>query len=54
MNKITADHLAPQACVYIRQPTPDQVKLDSQGDIHDKKSGVFRYSCILIDLVHEV
>src|SRR5436853_6068477 len=26
MNKITADHLARRACVYIRQSTPDQVK----------------------------
>lgn len=32
MNKITADHLARQACVYIRQSTPDQVRhnLESQ------------------------
>jgi excisionase family DNA binding protein len=32
MNKITADHLARQACVYIRQSTPDQVQhnLESQ------------------------
>ena len=26
MNKITAEHLARRACVYIRQSTPDQVK----------------------------
>jgi DNA invertase Pin-like site-specific DNA recombinase len=26
MNKITADHLARRACVYIRQSTPDQVQ----------------------------
>jgi hypothetical protein len=33
MNKITADHLARRACVYIRQSTPDQVRhnLESQG-----------------------
>lgn len=32
MNKITADHLALPACVYIRQSTPDQVRhnLESQ------------------------
>ena len=32
MNKITADHLARRACVYIRQSTPDQVRhnLESQ------------------------
>src|SRR3989441_3107713 len=32
MNKITADHLARRACVYIRQSTPDQVlhNLESQ------------------------
>jgi DNA invertase Pin-like site-specific DNA recombinase len=32
MNKITADHLALRACVYIRQSTPDQVRhnLESQ------------------------
>jgi DNA invertase Pin-like site-specific DNA recombinase len=32
MNKITADHLARRACVYVRQPTPDQVRrnLESQ------------------------
>ncbi len=32
MNKITADHLAHRACVYIRQSTPDQVRhnLESQ------------------------
>ena len=32
MNKITADHLARKACVYIRQSTPDQVRhnLESQ------------------------
>ena len=32
MNKITADHLARRACVYIRQSTPDQVQhnLESQ------------------------
>ena len=32
MNKITADHLALRACVYIRQSTPDQVhhNLESQ------------------------
>lgn len=32
MNKITADHLARQACVYVRQSTPDQVQhnLESQ------------------------
>ena len=26
MNKISADHLARRACVYIRQSTPVQVK----------------------------
>ena len=26
MNKITADHLARRACVYVRQSTPDQVQ----------------------------
>ena len=26
MNKITADHFARRACVYIRQSTPDQVR----------------------------
>jgi hypothetical protein len=26
MNKITSEHLARQACVYIRQSTPDQVQ----------------------------
>ena len=26
MNKITADHLARRACVYIRQSTPEQVR----------------------------
>jgi hypothetical protein len=33
MNKITAEHLARRACVYIRQSTPDQVKynLESKG-----------------------
>ena len=32
MNKITADHLARRACVYVRQSTPDQVRhnLESQ------------------------
>src|ERR1035438_7397407 len=32
MNKITADHFARRACVYIRQSTPDQVRhnLESQ------------------------
>ena len=32
MNKITADHLARRACVYIRQSTPEQVRhnLESQ------------------------
>ena len=32
MNKITADHLARRACVYIRQSTPNQVlhNLESQ------------------------
>src|SRR5258708_17096654 len=32
MNKITSDHLARRACVYIRQSTPDQVQhnLESQ------------------------
>lgn len=32
MNKLTADHLSRRACVYIRQPTPDQVQhnLESQ------------------------
>ena len=32
MNKITAEHLARRACVYIRQSTPDQVhnNLESQ------------------------
>src|SRR5437588_1695935 len=32
MNKITSDHLARRACVYIRQSTPDQVRhnLESQ------------------------
>jgi hypothetical protein len=32
MNKITADHLARGACIYIRQSTPDQVRhnLESQ------------------------
>ncbi len=32
MNKITADHLARRACVYIRQSTPGQVQhnLESQ------------------------
>jgi DNA invertase Pin-like site-specific DNA recombinase len=32
MNKITADHLARRAAVYIRQSTPDQVRhnLESQ------------------------
>ncbi len=32
MNKISADHLARRACVYIRQSTPDQVQhnLESQ------------------------
>ena len=33
MNKITADHLARWACVYIRQSTPGQVQhnLESHG-----------------------
>jgi DNA invertase Pin-like site-specific DNA recombinase len=32
MNKITADHLARRACIYVRQSTPDQVQhnLESQ------------------------
>jgi hypothetical protein len=32
MNKITADHLARRACVYIRHSTPEQVRhnLESQ------------------------
>ena len=32
MNKITADHLARRACVYVRQSTPNQVQhnLESQ------------------------
>ena len=32
MNRITADHLARRACVYVRQSTPDQVhhNLESQ------------------------
>ena len=32
MNKISADHLARKACVYIRQSTPGQVRnnLESQ------------------------
>ena len=32
MNKITADHLARRACVYVRQSTPGQVQhnLESQ------------------------
>ena len=32
MSKITADHLARRACIYIRQSTPDQVynNLESQ------------------------
>ena len=32
MSKITAEHLSRQACVYIRQSTPDQVRhnLESQ------------------------
>jgi hypothetical protein len=32
MNKITADHLARRACVYVRQSTPSQVQhnLESQ------------------------
>ena len=31
MNKITADHLAWQARVYIRQSTPDQVKYNLES-----------------------
>ena len=31
MNKITADHLARRACVYIRQSTPDQVKYNLES-----------------------
>jgi excisionase family DNA binding protein len=31
MNKITADHLARQACVYIRQSTPVQVKYNLES-----------------------
>jgi excisionase family DNA binding protein len=31
MNKITADHLARRACVYIRQSTPDQVKYNVES-----------------------
>jgi hypothetical protein len=36
MNKITAEHLARRACVYIRQSTPDQVhnNLESQRRHH--------------------
>ena len=30
-NKITADHLARRACVYIRQSTPDQVKYNLES-----------------------
>lgn len=37
MNKITADHLARRACVYIRQSTPDQVQnnIESKGRRYD-------------------
>ena len=31
MNKITADHLARRACVYIRQSTPEQVKYNLES-----------------------
>ncbi len=31
MNRITADHLARRACVYIRQSTPDQVKYNLES-----------------------
>jgi hypothetical protein len=31
MNKITAEHLARRACVYIRQSTPDQVKYNLES-----------------------
>ena len=31
MNKITTDHLARRACVYIRQSTPDQVKYNVES-----------------------
>ena len=31
MNKITADHLARRACVYLRQSTPDQVKYNLES-----------------------
>src|SRR6516162_4034553 len=30
-NKITADHLARRACVYIRQSTPEQVKYNLES-----------------------
>ena len=30
-NKITAEHLARQACVYVRQSTPDQVKYNLES-----------------------
>ena len=31
MNKITAEHRARRACVYIRQSTPDQVKYNLES-----------------------
>ena len=31
MNKISADHLARRACVYIRQSTPVQVKYNLES-----------------------
>jgi len=43
MNKITADHLARRACVYIRQSTPDQVQ-------HNLESKRRQYA--LVDRAH--
>ena len=39
MNKITADHVARRACVYIRQSTPGQVK-------HNRESQRRKYGLV--------
>jgi len=39
MNRITADHLARRACVYIRQSTPGQVQ-------HNLESQRLRYALV--------
>lgn len=41
-NKITAEHLARQACVYVRQSTPDQVKYNLKVNAANMVSRIVR------------